>query len=364
MDPTGRTAAGPAERLFDSHPTPTLVVDGAARVLRANRAARDLLGADPVPAGPDAPEPGPFACRHLLVDGACSRGPDCAASVARRAAMRALAVGPGPRARAWLAVRTADGTVDLPVLVEAAPAGPGETGLAVLTVVDATDLARAASEVDATERALRETEARLRTVVDSLAEGVVVSTLEGQVLHWNPAALRMHGYASIDECRLLLPEFTSTFRLEDRSGRVLPLAEWPLARVLAGEEIRGLEVVVRRLDREGALTWQYGGSLVRDPAGVPLMAALTIRDVTVETTERELLRRAVSENEALLGELRVAHASVATLTGLLPMCAWCKRVRDDEGYWAQVDSYISAHSDARVSHGVCPDCSIRMWPRG
>ena len=45
-----------------------------------------------------------------------------------------------------------------------------------------------------------------------------------------------------------------------------------------------------------------------------------------------------------------------TLSGLLPICASCKKVRDDGGYWNQIEEYISAHSEAEFSHGVCPDC--------
>jgi hypothetical protein len=71
--------------------------------------------------------------------------------------------------------------------------------------------------------------------------------------------------------------------------------------------------------------------------------------------QAEALRR----NEQLVGELRDALASVKTLSGLLPVCAWCRRVRDDKGYWEQIEGYISSHSDATFSHGMCPDCFRR-----
>jgi hypothetical protein len=51
---------------------------------------------------------------------------------------------------------------------------------------------------------------------------------------------------------------------------------------------------------------------------------------------------------------------VKTLHGLLPICAWCKRIRDDHGYWNQVETYISAHSDADFTHGVCPECKDKL----
>ena len=52
--------------------------------------------------------------------------------------------------------------------------------------------------------------------------------------------------------------------------------------------------------------------------------------------------------------------SVRTLHGLLPICAWCKRIRDDQGYWNQVETYISAHSNADFTHGVCPECKDKL----
>jgi phosphoserine phosphatase RsbU/P len=55
-------------------------------------------------------------------------------------------------------------------------------------------------------------------------------------------------------------------------------------------------------------------------------------------------------------ELEEALAHVKQLRGLLPICAWCHKIRDDQNYWQSVETYISGHSDARFSHGICPDC--------
>jgi hypothetical protein len=64
----------------------------------------------------------------------------------------------------------------------------------------------------------------------------------------------------------------------------------------------------------------------------------------------------------LITELRTALGAVKQLTGLLPICANCKKVRDDFGYWNSVEHYISEHTDARFSHGVCPDCFPKLFP--
>lgn len=64
----------------------------------------------------------------------------------------------------------------------------------------------------------------------------------------------------------------------------------------------------------------------------------------------------VNEYQAKVAELEEAMAQVHTLSGLLPMCAWCKKVRDDDGYWKQIEQYVRENSDARITHGICPSC--------
>jgi len=69
----------------------------------------------------------------------------------------------------------------------------------------------------------------------------------------------------------------------------------------------------------------------------------------------EFLQRRVIERQA--GVLRQALADMKTLRGLLPMCGWCKRIRDDGGYWNELEEYLAAHSEAEFTHGICPQCS-------
>lgn len=66
--------------------------------------------------------------------------------------------------------------------------------------------------------------------------------------------------------------------------------------------------------------------------------------------------------ESRTRELSEALGKVKTLKGLLPICASCKKIRDDRGYWTQIESYLYKHSDAEFSHGICPDCSKKLYP--
>lgn len=74
------------------------------------------------------------------------------------------------------------------------------------------------------------------------------------------------------------------------------------------------------------------------------------------------IRAQQKAREQLIGELKDAMARVKTLAGLIPVCAACKKVRDDRGYWSQVESYIQEHTEATFSHSMCPDCFKRLYP--
>jgi hypothetical protein len=65
-------------------------------------------------------------------------------------------------------------------------------------------------------------------------------------------------------------------------------------------------------------------------------------------------------NLSLRRRVRLALARVKVLSGLLPMCAWCRKIRDDTGYWSLVENYLQAHSNTEITHGICPDCEARV----
>lgn len=81
--------------------------------------------------------------------------------------------------------------------------------------------------------------------------------------------------------------------------------------------------------------------------------------VIQDITER---KRGETEREALIEQLRKAIERIKTLDGIVPICSNCKKIRDDKGYWEQVEAYVSRHTDAQFSHGICPDCAARLYP--
>ncbi|MCP4686958.1 MAG: hypothetical protein GY859_02850 [Desulfobacterales bacterium] len=101
---------------------------------------------------------------------------------------------------------------------------------------------------------------------------------------------------------------------------------------------------------------------VKDQASVEAIEAdrinLSLGCLTIVSKEMELEDKC----EKLIAELKKSMAEVKTLSGLLPICASCKKIRDDKGYWNQIEDYLWSKSRVEFSHGICPDCALELYP--
>ncbi|PYS59819.1 MAG: hypothetical protein DMF76_15475, partial [Acidobacteria bacterium] len=113
----------------------------------------------------------------------------------------------------------------VPIEIGLNPIETAEGAFVLASVIDISERKRS-------EQVLRESEERLQTIIENLSEGLVISDLNGQLLHWNRPGLKMLGFSSMEECLLKLPEFEKIFELSTLDGSVLKLEEWPLARVI------------------------------------------------------------------------------------------------------------------------------------
>jgi PAS domain S-box-containing protein len=107
--------------------------------------------------------------------------------------------------------------------------------------------------------------------------------------------------------------------------------------------------------RDTPITIDLSLKPVQDERGRLTLIIAEGRDIT----ER---KRAEQERELLIRDLRDALAKVKLLSGLLPICAACKKIRDDEGAWSQLETYVQRRSEATFSHGLCPDCTQKLYP--
>jgi CHASE3 domain sensor protein len=94
--------------------------------------------------------------------------------------------------------------------------------------------------------------------------------------------------------------------------------------------------------------------------GSLLAAALLTLATVVVGREMARRREAEAKQQELIGQLQRALAEVKTLSGLIPICGWCHNVRSDTGFWQTVEQYVQAHTDAKMTHGICPVCAQKM----
>jgi C4-dicarboxylate-specific signal transduction histidine kinase len=101
-----------------------------------------------------------------------------------------------------------------------------------------------------------------------------------------------------------------------------------------------------------------------------LLSLYIVMNSLVEMKKRLAAEKELSQYKDELEELveqrteklQEAMSKVKILSGFLPICSSCKKIRDDKGYWNQIESYIRKHSEAEFSHGICPDCTVKLYP--
>ena len=188
---------------------------------------------------------------------------------------------------------------------------------------------------------MRQKHGLFREVVDRFVDAVIlIDGATGEIGYTNAAACRVLGYEAS--------------ALEEKHFSILlPPSDRMSAQALL-EEMKAYDGVFTQallLANGVTCTMDMTATIVRWQAED--FVVLCLRDITERTLAEQ-------ERERLTRELKEAIARVQTLSGLLPICAWCKRVRDDKGYWKQIETYIRDHSEVDFSHGLCPDCQKRL----
>jgi PAS domain S-box-containing protein len=200
--------------------------------------------------------------------------------------------------------------------------------------------------------ALQTSEKKLADIAASLGEGVIVIDAEGRLTFMNPEAERLLGWKSEE---LLGKELHATIHHQRPDGTTYPLDECASNEVLR----TGVRQTVARdayLRKDGSfLPISYVTAPVRESDRV-VAAVIAFQDITM----RQMIEE---ERERLIGELKEALDNVKKLEGMLPICASCKRIRDDKGSWHQIEEYIHEHSEAEFSHGICPECAQKIYPK-
>ncbi|MBN1654396.1 MAG: PAS domain S-box protein [Deltaproteobacteria bacterium] len=197
------------------------------------------------------------------------------------------------------------------------------------------------------EKMLQESELRLRNLVETTSDWIWEVNKDAVYTYASPRIRHLLGY----EPEEVIGKTPFDFMPLDERQRVASVFTELIARQ---ESFSGLENVNQRKD--GSLvTLETNAVPVFDSGG----AFQGYRGVDRNITERKL---AQEERDRLILQLRKTLAEVKSLRGIFPICASCKRIRDDKGYWNQIESYIRDHSEAEFTHGICPECMRRLYP--
>ena len=183
--------------------------------------------------------------------------------------------------------------------------------------------------------------------IDSTVGAVIITNSKGIITYVNPSFIRI-------------------FEYNERS-EVLGINAGDL---FEKDSIKGLTDIKTVIDLTDEMTHEFS---VKRKDGTTFPVEVSVSNV--QNSEAEIVgkmasfvditrrKRAEKDREKLIRKLERALNKIKTLRGLIPICAACKKIRDDKGYWHQVEIYIRDHSEADFSHGICPDCFKKLYPQ-
>jgi PAS domain S-box-containing protein len=208
----------------------------------------------------------------------------------------------------------------------------------LLAIEDITDRKRAEEELKASET-------RYRRLFEAAQDGILILDADtGQINDVNPFLMDMLGYTR--------REFLGKGLWEIGAFKDIEASKAAFTELRRKGYVRYEDLPLKTRDgREIAVEFVSNLYLVNHQRVIQC----NIRDITDR-------KKAEEEREGLILELRDALSKVRTLSGMLPICASCKKIRNDKGYWEQIETYVRDRSEADFTHGMCPDCAKKLYP--
>jgi PAS domain S-box-containing protein len=223
----------------------------------------------------------------------------------------------------------------------------GETVL-ITSIKMAFKLYEANRRLKEREESLRQSEEKYRSLFENAAEGIFQTTPEGHFLSANPAQAKLFGY---DSSREFMEQIINISRLHYVNPKDLETYKNIL-------ETKGVikRFEVQLLTRQGNPVWaSINACAIRNDEGAIIYYEGTAEDITSR-------KQAEEERGTLIIELKDALSQVKTLSGLLPICSSCKKIRNDKGSWEQIETYIRDRLEVDFTHSICPECTERLYP--
>ena len=217
----------------------------------------------------------------------------------------------------------------------------------LLKPVDARELMTSigkVSERKRLEQALRRSERHFRSLVEQAPEALLVYEREsGRISECNQQACDLL-FLQRQKLLALTIAQTEVFNSPGQTAKIH--AELKTTSAVTAESF------LRRQD----------GSMVPVETRIGLLEHTEPQLVIIHIRDISKRKRAELERELLIGDLQKAISEIKTLRGIIPICSSCKKIRDDQGFWKQVEAYVAERTGAEFSHGICPDCVARLYP--
>ena len=208
-----------------------------------------------------------------------------------------------------------------------------------------TELEKEAAEHTQAKEVLKETEQKYQRLTESLLDTVYEFDRKGRFTYVNEACTPMFGYSK--------QELLNDLRVQDTMAeKDRGISQRAVSEIFKGNTTVGERTFLRK-DGTRFIGEIHSGPIYKGEEVVGVRGVL--RDIT-EQKQTEVALKQERDN------LQDALAEVKTLSGLLPICANCKKIRDDKGYWNQIEAYIRDHSEADFSHSICPECAKKLYP--
>ena len=211
------------------------------------------------------------------------------------------------------------------------------------------ELEKQVEALEDAERNLREMEGLLRDEIErwrllfeQSRDGIVILDQNGKVFAANKRYADILGYTVEEMHRLHVWDWDTVYSREQ------------LIQMIQEVDASGAHFETQQRRKDGTIIdieLSNNGAVYRGQK----LAFCICRDIT----ER---KRAENERAELITDLQKALAEIDTLRGILPICSYCKKIRNDKGYWEQIEVYLKEHSRAEFSHGLCPECAKKFYP--
>jgi PAS domain S-box-containing protein len=193
---------------------------------------------------------------------------------------------------------------------------------------------------------LRHSEERYRVLAENSLDLISLVDPKSTLVYASPSHQRVLGW---EPSRLMGQNLILLIHSEDMAEVRRVISELPRT-----GPARPIDVRLRKADGN----WLESELLLSTFS----IGAVTGHRILLSARDVSDRKQAQREREKLIEELQVALARIKVLSGFIPICSSCKKIRDDQGYWNQLEAYIQNHSEAQFSHGICPDCAEVFYP--